>query len=509
MENKTGSEKFDFSSFQKEQGNFDLKVNINKKREHSVNQLLSLIPGNEFINKKRKKNKNKSNFQFSEKTQEKKENSQFKKLYEKRKHLLTKSFTFKESTTLNKNKTNNNTNKSGGDTNKNNIINSDNNINNKELLPQNLLEENSNKNSEIHYAFINTNNNKFVPDYEPWDKELLELIFNNDSSLLNNFYSLSDEELNNKIINKLENEDKKLIDMISYTHHPVPLSNDVKDKEDQVNLQFMLTKKEKRSLKKIYQEQKRKDIQEKLKLGLIKPKENKLTYSNMIQLFKNDSIINPSQVYQTVQNSYKEREKRMLEENAKNALTKEQKKLKFRSKIEKDQENGIFGYFFRVNKIYDIGNYMRFNSWIKIFCKKYRLVGFMIHFFKQKENFIYLEGGQKALNKINKRIDNKLKIEENNLKIKNEKKENKEKENDDKKNKNEEKKKITIKNIKKENKEQEGNDNNKDFCCILKWKGMVKKKNFYNFQIIIKQDLQEFMQFLIDTDLIYLYNNIK
>ena len=94
--------------------------------------------------------------------------------------------------------------------------------------------------------------------------------------------------------------------MISYTHHPVPLSNDVKDKEDQVNLQFMLTKKEKRSLKKIYQEQKRKDIQEKLKLGLIKPKENKLTYSNMIQLFKNDSIINPSQVYQTVQNSYKE-----------------------------------------------------------------------------------------------------------------------------------------------------------------------------------------------------------
>ena len=53
----------------------------------------------------------------------------------------------------------------------------------------------------------------------------------------------------------------------------------------------MLTKKEKRSLKKIYQEQKRKDIQEKIKLGLVKPKENKLTYGNMIQLFKNDSIL--------------------------------------------------------------------------------------------------------------------------------------------------------------------------------------------------------------------------
>ena len=50
----------------------------------------------------------------------------------------------------------------------------------------------------------------------------------------------------------------------------------------------------------------------------------------MIQLFKNDSIINPSQVYQKVQNSYKEREKKMLEENAKNTLTKEQKKIKMK-----------------------------------------------------------------------------------------------------------------------------------------------------------------------------------
>ena len=493
MEKNLKSEIFDFSSFQKEQSNFDLKVNINKKREHSVNQLLSLIPGNEFLNKKRKKNKNKSNFQSTEKPSEKEEKNQFKKLYDKRKYLLTKSFTFKESTSISK---------------KNNA-NSNININNKDLLTPNILEDKTN--SEIHYAFINTNNNKFVPDYEPWDKELLEVILNNDTNLINNYCTLSVEELNNIIVDKLENMDdnekknNKLLELISYTQHPIPLSNEAKDKEDQTNLQFMLTKKEKKSLKKIYQEQKRKDIQEKIKLGLLKPKENKLKYSNMIQLFKNDSIINPSQVYQKVQNSYKEREQKMLEENAKNALTKEQKKLKFRSKIEKDQENGMYGYFFRVNKIYDIGNYNRFNSWIKIFCKKYRLSGFMIHFFKSKENFVYLEGGQKALNKIHNRIKNKLKIEENNLRKRNEKKEIKE--NIDNKKIKDEKKKNIVKNIKNE-KEEENNDK-KDFCCVLKWKGMVKKKNFWNFQIIIKQNLQEFMQYLIDTDLIYLYNNIN
>ena len=160
MEKKI-NDKFDFYSFQKEQGNYDLKVNINKKREHSVNQLLSLIPGNEFINKKRKKNKNKS---INEKSSEREEKDYFKKLYEKRKNLLTKSFTFKESNSFIP--TQNIPNKS-------NIINNKDNSINKEIKTQYFLEEG--KNQEIHYALINANNNKFVPNYEPWDKELLKL----------------------------------------------------------------------------------------------------------------------------------------------------------------------------------------------------------------------------------------------------------------------------------------------------------------------------------------------
>ena len=40
MEKSKENEPFEYTSFQKNQGNFDLKVNINKKREHSINQLL-------------------------------------------------------------------------------------------------------------------------------------------------------------------------------------------------------------------------------------------------------------------------------------------------------------------------------------------------------------------------------------------------------------------------------------------------------------------------------------
>ncbi len=241
----------------------------------------------------------------------------------------------------------------------------------------------------------------------------------------------------------------------------------------------MLTTKEKRRLKKIYQDQKRKEEPEKIKLGLMKPKKAKLKYTNMIQLFRNEAITNPSQMYQTVQNAYKEREKKMLEENEKNKLTKEQRRIKFREKIDKDQEAGLYGYFFQIKKIYDIENYNRFNSWIKIFCKKYKLSGFLIHFFKQNENFAYIEGGQKALNKINKRINNKLKIEQNNIKAREENKKIKEKglnqENQDKEKINK-KKKIDdnkIENNINNNKEISGiyhEHANKDFSCFLKWK---------------------------------------
>ena len=466
----------DFNNYQKIHGNFDLKVNINKKRENSINQLLSLIPGNEFINKKRKKNK--SIFKNNEKQQGEKD--QYRKILEKRKHLLQKSFSFKESNPK--------------------IVNENKEIN-KEIKKEELLfkNENDNSNNTIQFTLINTNNAKYIPDYEPWDKELLEIIFSNqkDNNLLNNYSSLSEEDLNKFISSKISENDSSLLDLISYTQHPTPQINYAKDKEDSTNLQFILTKKEKRSLKKIYHEQKRKDEQEKIKLGLMKPKEKKLKYSNMIQLFSNASFSNPSQIYQKVENSYKEREKRMLEENAKNTLTKEQKKIKFKEKIDKDQEKGLYGYFFKINKIYEIENNNRFNSWMKIFCKKYKISGFLINFFKQNENFAYLEGGQKALNKIQRRIGNKLKIEQNNLRKKEEEKKIKEKN----ENINE------ILEIKKVN--NNNDDINNDYSCVLKWKGIIKKKNFYHFQILIKKNHQELLDFFEDNNLIHLNNNIS
>ena len=465
----------DFNNYQKVHGNFDLKVNINKKRENSINQLLSLIPGNEFINKKRKKNK--SIFKNNEKQQGEKD--QYRKILEKRKHLLQKSFSFKESNPK--------------------IVNENKEIN-KEIKKEELLfkNENDNSNNTIQFTLINTNNAKYIPDYEPWDKELLEIIFSNqkDNNLLNNYSSLSEEDLNKFISSKISENDSSLLDLISYTQHPTPQINYAKDKEDSTNLQFILTKKEKRSLKKIYHEQKRKDEQEKIKLGLMKPKEKKLKYSNMIQLFSNASFSNPSQIYQKVENSYKEREKRMLEENAKNTLTKEQKKIKFKEKIDKDQEKGLYGYFFKINKIYEIENNNRFNSWMKIFCKKYKISGFLINFFKQNENFAYLEGGQKALNKIQRRIGNKLKIEQNNLRKKEEEKKIKEKN-------------ENINEILEIKKVNNNDDINNDYSCILKWKGIIKKKNFYHFQILIKKNHQELLDFFEDNNLIHLNNNIS
>ena len=112
----------------------------------------------------------------------------------------------------------------------------------------------------IQYTLINTNNIKYIPEYEVLDKELLNIILS-DNNNINNYLSISEEDLNNIIINKISNNDPKLLDLISYNQHPTPQSNFAKDKEDTTNLQFVLIKKEKKSLKKIYHEQKRKDKQ--------------------------------------------------------------------------------------------------------------------------------------------------------------------------------------------------------------------------------------------------------
>ena len=118
------------------------------------------------------------------------------------------------------------------------------------------------KNDEnIQYILININNIKYIPEYEPLDKELLNIILSDNNNNINNYLSISEEDLNNIIINKISNNDPKLLDLISYNQHPTPQSNFAKDKEDSTNLQFVLTKKEKNSLKKIYHEQKRKDKQ--------------------------------------------------------------------------------------------------------------------------------------------------------------------------------------------------------------------------------------------------------
>jgi hypothetical protein len=184
----------------------------------------------------------------------------YKKIIEKRKHLIQKGFNFKE-------------------------INLNFNIEkeNKEMKKDDFLFKKEKNDENIQYILINTNNIKYIPEYEPWDKELLNIILSDNNNNINNYLSISEEDLNNIIINKISNNDPKLLDLISYNQHPTPQSNFAKDKEDSTNLQFVLTKKEKNSLKKIYHEQKRKDKQEKIKLGLIKPKETKLKYSNMIQ----------------------------------------------------------------------------------------------------------------------------------------------------------------------------------------------------------------------------------
>ena len=90
------------------------------------------------------------------------------------------------------------------------------------------------------------------------------------------------------------------------------------------------------------------------------------------------------------------------------------------------------------------------------------------------------------------------------MKKKEEDKKNKEK-NETEENKDKVNKKEIIE-VKKNNNED---NNNKDYSCVLKWKGIIKKKNFYHFQVLIKKNYQELLEFFEDNNLIHLNNNIN
>lgn len=253
-----------------------------------------------------------------------------------------------------------------------------------------------------------------------------------------------------------------------------------------------LTEKERKRIRRLRRQEKEKDKQEKIRLGLQKPDEPKLKFSNFMNILADSAVLDPSQIERKVRKAYEERYKKMMSENEKNKLTKEQKAEKIRKKFEKDIKKDCKACLFKITNLLDRKNKFKIDT----NAQQLYLTGVCI---TNKRNnaekipsFIYVEGGPLALKKFKILLLRRIKWENSNIanNFHNNGKNNIKMKNILNENGNEEDILMNNDNLIEEKTENNGNINKNDTelknskNCMLVWEGTIKKRSFEKWKLM-------------------------
>ena len=176
-----------------------------------------------------------------------------------------------------------------------------------------------------------------VPDVEWWDSVILK------ADTYSNFSEPSPANF----------EDVTNFDVITnLIEHPIQLKPHV-DKDQKVELPLMLTKKETKKMRKQNRAEAQKEIQEKIRLGLMQPPGPKVKMSNLMRVLGTEAVQDPTKVEMHVRAQMAKRVKDHEEANAARKLTKEQLREKNIKKIKEDTSSGVIVSVYRIRDFSD------------------------------------------------------------------------------------------------------------------------------------------------------------
>jgi len=181
----------------------------------------------------------------------------------------------------------------------------------------------------------------------------------------------------------------------SYIYHPVGVAPLVSDRAPQP-AQVLLTKKERRKIKK---REKRESLQEKrdrIKLGLDPPPEPKMRIQNLMNVLLNSTVADPSAMEAKVRQQMAERVQGHEEANAARALTAEQKAEKRRKKYTEDLSHEVHVAVYRVSG--EVGGDGKARYQLDVNAQQWNLGGVAI--IHPGCNVIIVEGGPKGLRRF-------------------------------------------------------------------------------------------------------------
>ncbi|XP_063343103.1 U4/U6 small nuclear ribonucleoprotein Prp3 isoform X2 [Pelmatolapia mariae] len=204
-------------------------------------------------------------------------------------------------------------------------------------------------------------------------------------------------------------EEFELFGVTSLVEHPAQMSPPV-DTDKPVTLGVYLTKKEQKKLRRQTRREGQKELQEKVRLGLMPPPEPKVRISNLMRVLGTEAVQDPTKVEAHVRAQMAKRQKAHEEANAARKLTAEQRKEKKVKKLKEDLTNGVHIAVYRIRNLQNPSKKFK----VEANANQLYLTGTVV--LHKDVNIVVVEGGPKSQKKFKRLMMHRIKWEEHNSK---------------------------------------------------------------------------------------------
>uniref|UniRef100_A0A8C4EQH7 U4/U6 small nuclear ribonucleoprotein Prp3 n=1 Tax=Dicentrarchus labrax TaxID=13489 RepID=A0A8C4EQH7_DICLA len=153
-----------------------------------------------------------------------------------------------------------------------------------------------------------------------------------------------------------------------------------------------------------------KEVQEKVRLGLMPPPEPKVRISNLMRVLGTEAVQDPTKVEAHVRAQMAKRQKAHEEANAARKLTAEQRKEKKVKKLKEDLINGVHVSVYRIRNLQNPAKKFK----VEANANQLYLTGTVV--LHRDVNLVVVEGGPKSQKKFKKLMLHRIKWEEHNSK---------------------------------------------------------------------------------------------
>jgi len=204
-------------------------------------------------------------------------------------------------------------------------------------------------------------------------------------------------------------KDMELHGVTTLVEHPAQMSPPV-DGDAPVPLGVYLTKREQKKLRRQTRREGQKEVQEKVRLGLMPPPEPKVRISNLMRVLGTEAVQDPTKVEAHVRAQMAKRQKAHEEANAARKLTAEQRKEKKVKKLKEDLTKGVHIAVYRIRNLHNPAKKFK----VEANANQLYLTGTVV--LHKDVNIVVVEGGPKSQKKFKRLMLHRIKWDEGNSK---------------------------------------------------------------------------------------------